>query len=61
MDIWDVLKLAGFLLLLAFIVFAFRQGMKVKPDKDARDRGGGYDGNGSGGGHDGGGGHGGGH
>jgi hypothetical protein len=55
MDIWDVLKLAGFLLVLAFIVFAFRQGMKVKPDKDARDSGSGsYDGSHGGGGHGGG-------
>jgi hypothetical protein len=60
MDIWGVLKLAGFLLVLVFIVFAFRQGQKVKPDKDARDSGSGsYDGGSHGGGFDGG--HGGGH
>jgi hypothetical protein len=29
--------LAGFVGLIAFIVFAFRQGMKVKPDPDQRD------------------------
>ncbi len=32
MDIWGILKLAGFVLMIAFIVFAFRQGRKVKPD-----------------------------
>jgi hypothetical protein len=49
MDIWGVLKLAGFVCLLVFIVFAFRQGMKVKPDKDARDSGSGLPGIGGGG------------
>jgi hypothetical protein len=39
MDIWGVLKLAGFLLVLAFIVFAFRQGMKVKPTDGPPDGG----------------------
>ena len=33
-------------MLLVFIVFAFRQGQKVKPDKDARDSGSGLTGGG---------------
>jgi hypothetical protein len=55
MDVWGVLKLAGFICLLAFIVFAFRQGQKVKPDKDARDSGSLYGGGSDGGSHHGGG------
>ncbi len=43
MSLGTALALAGFALLLAFIVFAFRQGDKVKRDRNARDRGQLYD------------------
>ena len=56
MRLLDVLDIVGLALLLAFIVFAFRQGLKVKPDKDARDSGSGLYGGGSDGGSHGGGG-----
>jgi len=58
MDIGTILALVGFVLMIGFIVFAFRQGLKVKPGKGSDDYTGGSDG-GSGGGAAGG--HGGGH
>ncbi len=39
MSLGNALTLAGVALLLAFFVFAFRQGTKVKPDRNARDHG----------------------
>jgi hypothetical protein len=37
MTMWDLLSWAGVLAVLGFIVFCFRQGMRVKPD-DRSDR-----------------------
>jgi hypothetical protein len=35
-DIYGIVGIGGGIALLAFIVFAFRQDLKVKPDKDRK-------------------------